>query len=90
MSTGSILSLIASAVIILGIIAYLVTGANMLPEYEMSRHGWIALGLGTGFSFLVGGALTAVLVIGRRRGFDESAHEIYQQLDPAAKDERED
>ncbi len=90
MSKGSILSLIAVAIILLGGIAYLLVGSQMLPDCEMSRHGWIALGLGTGFSILVGGALTTVLVIGRRRGFDEAAHEISSQLDPAAKDVRED
>lgn len=43
---------------------------------DMSDHGWIALLSGTIVSFLVAGVLTTVLVLGRRNGFDEGAHEI--------------
>lgn len=89
MSKGTILSLIVFAIVTIAAIAYLIIGAQMLPDYVMTRHGWIAVGLGSFFSVLVGGALTAVLVIGRRRGFDEAAHDLYQQLDPAEKDERD-
>ena len=43
---------------------------------DMSSHGWVALLAGTVVSFIVAGALTTVLVLGRRNGFDEGAHEI--------------
>jgi high-affinity Fe2+/Pb2+ permease len=43
---------------------------------DMSDHGWIALLAGTMVSFLVAGVLSTVLILGRRNGFDEGAHEI--------------
>ena len=49
----------------------------------MSSHGWIALLAGTAISFLVAGTLTTVLVLGRRHGFDEGAHEfVWDTTDP--------
>lgn len=79
------LSSIAAAVLVIGIcVVAIVFGIQALPEYTMTRHGWVALGLGTGLSVLVGGGLAAVLIIGRRRGFDEEAHEIYKSVDPSA------
>lgn len=79
-SLASWLSLIAFAVVVVIIGIYLAAGAAALPSVEMSRHGWIALGLGTVVSVLVGGALTAVLVISRRRGFDEAAHNVQEEV----------
>jgi|GEM_PF-1721789 len=82
MSKATLLSLIAAAVTVVAGIAYLMVGASILPDQAMSGHGWFALALGVGFSVIVGGVLTTVLVIGRRRGFDEAAHEISRQVDP--------
>ena len=42
----------------------------------MGAHGWIAMIIGVVFSFALGGALTAVMVLGRRAGGDEAAGEI--------------
>lgn len=82
MSRASILSLAAVVITVLAGAIYLIQGSKILPEQGMSDHGWIALALGVGFSVVVGGALTAVLVIGRRRGFDEAAHDVSRQIDP--------
>lgn len=81
MSTGTVLSVLAGVIIILAGIAYLVVGASIMPEYSMSGHGWFALVLGSVLTLLVGGALAAVLIISRRRGFDEAAHEVYKELE---------
>jgi ABC-type Fe3+-siderophore transport system permease subunit len=43
---------------------------------DMSGNGWTALLAGTAVSFLVTGVLSTVLILGRRNGFDEGAHEI--------------
>tara|TARA_R110001599_G_scaffold101944_4_gene260476 strand:- start:574 stop:855 length:282 start_codon:yes stop_codon:yes gene_type:complete len=43
---------------------------------DMSGHGWTALLAGTVVSFIVAGVLSTVLILGRRNGFDEGAHEI--------------
>ncbi len=40
---------------------------------ELSAHGWGAMLAGTLLSFLLGSVLTAVLVFGRRHGYDEAA-----------------
>lgn len=39
----------------------------------MNKHGWIALGLGTFFSFAIGGALMALAFHSSRSGHDEAA-----------------
>lgn len=38
---------------------------------NISTHGWIALGLGTGFSILIGGGLMALSFHSARRGYDD-------------------
>jgi uncharacterized membrane protein len=39
----------------------------------MSIHGWIALGLGVFFSFVVGCGLMALVFYSSRKGYDEAA-----------------
>lgn len=43
----------------------------------MSGHGWAALIAGTVGSLVLGGALTGVLIWGRRNGYDEGAHDMH-------------
>jgi len=64
------------------LIVFLVLGYGDLPTIHMTGHGWFALGLGIVFSVILGAVLSAVLIIGRRRGFDESAHEAVIDHDP--------
>ncbi|MEM8949560.1 MAG: hypothetical protein AAGA21_21510 [Pseudomonadota bacterium] len=45
-----------------------------LGEVEMSVHGWIALTLGTVFTFLVGAGLMALVFFSSRRGYDDRAN----------------
>ncbi len=37
----------------------------------MSIHGWIALGLGTFFSLVIGGGLMALVFYSARKGYDD-------------------
>lgn len=46
-----------------------------IGEVEMSGHGLIALGLGVGFSLLVGAGLMALIFFSNRGGYDDRAHE---------------
>ena len=46
-----------------GATATTAAGAGLLPEVRMSRHGWIALGLGTALSVVVGGGEGTALVV---------------------------
>lgn len=71
-----------SAVVVVAMIGYLVFGFADLPVIHMSGHGWFALALGVAFSTLLGIVLSTVFIIGRRRGFDESAHEAVIDVDP--------
>jgi NADH:ubiquinone oxidoreductase subunit 5 (subunit L)/multisubunit Na+/H+ antiporter MnhA subunit len=46
-----------------------------IGDVEIGLHGWIALGLGAGLTFLVGAGLMALMFFSARRGYDERAHE---------------
>ena len=50
-----------------------------LGDVEMSHHGWIALGLGAGATFLVGAGLMALVFFSSRRGYDERAGRLDDQ-----------
>ena len=79
-TTLSLLGVVALA--ILACILFLVFGFANLPDVSMGVHGWIALGLGTVVSVVVGGGLATVLIISRRRGYDEAAHAVFKQSEP--------
>jgi hypothetical protein len=49
---------------------YVWTSSNDIP---MSQHGWIALGLGTVFSLVIGCGLMALMFFSSRSGHDEAA-----------------
>ena len=57
----------------------LLTGAGALITWgattgvEIGKHGWIALGLGTFFSMLVGCGLMALMFFSSRSGHDDMA-----------------
>ena len=42
-----------------------------LGDVEIGLHGYLALGLGVGFSLLVGIGLMRLVYISNKRGFDE-------------------
>jgi hypothetical protein len=64
-----LLGLLILAVVI-GVWAWRTVG-----DVEIGMHGWIALGLGAGLTFLVGAGLMALMFFSERRGYDERAHE---------------
>ncbi len=49
----------------------------------MSKHGWIALGLGTFFSLLIGCGLMALMFFSSRSGHDEVADPFRRREPPA-------
>ncbi|MEO0981612.1 MAG: hypothetical protein AAFX03_03050 [Pseudomonadota bacterium] len=53
----------------------LIAVATAAMGATMSIHGWAALIIGAVLSFAVGLSLSALLVWGRRNGYDEGAHE---------------
>ncbi len=45
-----------------------------LGDVKISGHGWLALSLGAGATFLVGAGLMTLVFFSSRRGFDERAN----------------
>ncbi len=86
MTRTNILLLSVAAAAVLACVLYLAFGYVQLPEVSMGMHGWIALGLGIVLSVIVGGGLSAILIISRRRGYDEAAHNVYREFDPEQRD----
>jgi hypothetical protein len=64
---GSLIAMLAMA---LGWAAYVWNESSGTP---MDKHGWIALGLGTLFSLLIGCGLMALMFFSSRSGHDEQA-----------------
>ena len=56
---------------------FLLFALRHMPSAELGAHGWVALVLGTLLSLIIGGGLSAILIISRRRGYDEAAHNLY-------------
>ena len=48
---------------------------NQTSSVELGIHGWIALGLGTFFSIVIGCGLMTLMFISSRHGHDEAASE---------------
>jgi flagellar basal body-associated protein FliL len=73
MGKGRIAILIALVVILFGAGVWAITFWNETSGVEMSEHGWIALGLGTFFSLVIGCGLMALMFFSSRSGHDEAA-----------------
>ena len=73
LSGGQIILLVVfvSALILTGVWGVSVWSAS--SGVEMGKHGWIALGLGTFFSLLIGCGLMALLFFSSRSGHDDAA-----------------
>ncbi len=50
----------------------------------MTKHGWIALGLGTFFSLVIGCGLMALMFFSSRSGHDEVADPLRHRDEPPA------
>jgi hypothetical protein len=49
----------------------------------MSKHGWIAMGLGTFFSVVIGCGLMALMFYSSRTGHDDAADPFRRRRPPA-------
>ena len=52
---------------------------NASSDVPMSTHGWIALGLGTFLSLLIGCGLMALMFFSSRSGHDEAASPHFRE-----------
>jgi hypothetical protein len=73
LSRGQFILLGALAAILLVTVVWATTVWTATSDVPMSKHGWIALGLGTFFSLLIGCGLMALMFFSSRSGHDEVA-----------------
>ena len=77
-----ILIAVLVALLILPVI-WAVSVWNDTGDVVMDKHGWIALGLGTFFSLLIGCGLMALMFFSSRSGHDEAADPLRKEKPPA-------
>jgi hypothetical protein len=74
MRTGTIL-IVTVLLALLGASAWFAyDGLTVGDDAAVSKHAYIAMGLGVFFSLLVGGGLMALVFYSSRRGYDEPPH----------------
>ena len=65
--------------VIAALVALLITAAlavgylSSQMDGTLSRHGWIAFGLGVGVTLLLAAGLLSLVFISHRRGYDDDA-----------------
>jgi hypothetical protein len=83
MSVGELGLLAVLLFICIAAVVWAVSVWNVTSNIEMSIHGWIALGLGTFFSLLIGCGLMALMFYSSRSGHDEAADSFRKRKPPA-------
>ena|SRR3569833_1397541 len=73
LGVGQIILLATLSGILLFAMVWAVYVWNASSDAPMDKHGWIALGLGTFFSLLIGCGLMALMFFSSRSGHDELA-----------------
>lgn len=80
--TGQIVLLVILALLLIVTGVWAVSVWNASSGVEMGKHGWIALGLGTLFSMLVGCGLMALMFFSSRSGYDDMADPFRRKRGP--------
>ncbi|MCA6113716.1 hypothetical protein J6524_02050 [Bradyrhizobium sp. WSM 1738] len=78
----ALVAVLATLLILTGVWATIVWNAT--GDVVMDQHGWIALGLGTFFSLLIGCGLMALMFFSSRSGHDEAADPFRKKQEPPA------
>jgi hypothetical protein len=76
----AIIAALVALLILTGIWATMVW--NSSGDVVMDKHGWIALGLGTFFSLLIGCGLMALMFFSNRSGHDDAADPFRKRREP--------
>jgi hypothetical protein len=79
---GQAILLAILLVLLIGTGVWAVSAWTASSGVEMSKHGWIALGLGTFFSLLIGCGLMALMFFSSRYGYDEAADPFRDKHEP--------
>lgn len=82
LSIGGSILLLALFVMLTFSIIWSMMAWTSAEEAEMSIHGWIALGLGTLFSLVIGCGLMVLMFYSSRSGYDEAATPELEQHRP--------
>jgi hypothetical protein len=80
---GHIILLTVLVVLLILTAFWAVSVWNDTSGVEMGKHGWIALGLGTFFSLLIGCGLMALMFFSSRGGHDNVAEPFRKRNPPA-------
>ena len=76
----ALIAALTALLILTGIWA--ITVWNATGDVVMDKHGWIALGLGTFFSLLIGCGLMALMFFSSRSGHDDAADPFRNRHEP--------
>jgi hypothetical protein len=76
----ALIAALIALLILTGIWAMIVW--NAAGDVVMDKHGWIALGLGTFFSLLIGCGLMALMFFSSRSGYDDAADPFRNRPEP--------
>jgi hypothetical protein len=79
---GQIILLVALLGMLILAIVWTISVWTESGDAVMDKHGWIALGLGTFFSLLVGCGLMALMFFSSRSGYDEAADPFRRTREP--------
>ena len=82
LGNGRIALLVALTVMLIFSTVWGISVWNASSGVEMSKHGWIALGLGTFFSLLIGCGLMALMFYSSRSGHDDEADAFRKRKPP--------
>jgi hypothetical protein len=78
---GQIILLAVLVVLLISTVFWALSVWNDTRGVQMGKHGWIALGLGTFFSLLIGCGLMALMFFSSRSGHDDVA-DPFRRRDP--------
>lgn len=80
---GQLILLVVLIVILIVTAVWAVSVWNATGDAVMGTHGWIALGLGTFFSLLIGCGLMALMFFSSRSGHDDVADPFRKREPPS-------
>ena len=83
LSRGQIVLIAVLVALLILPVIWAVSVWNDTGDVVMDKHGWIALGLGTFFSLLIGCGLMAPMFFSSRSGHDEAADPLRKEKPPA-------
>ena len=83
LSRGQIVLITVRVALLILPVIWAVSVWNDTGDVVMDKHGWIALGLGTFFSLLIGCGLMALMFFSSRSGHDEAADPLRKEKPPA-------